>query len=69
MKVLEEQRGLGPRLRVRRRAVGAWARFRAQRAILPYNSEGLYGPLAALRLRPIAPLALFCWAYTNIICV
>ena len=36
-KVRRAQRGLGPRLRVARRAVGAKARFRAQRAIPRYN--------------------------------
>ena len=35
-KVRRAQRGLGPRLRVARRAVGAKARFRAQRAIPRY---------------------------------
>ncbi len=36
-KVRRDQRGLGPRLRVARRAVGAKARFRAQCAIPRYN--------------------------------
>jgi hypothetical protein len=36
-----DQRGLGPRLRVARRAVGAKARFRAQRAIPRYTSRGV----------------------------
>jgi hypothetical protein len=36
-KVHRDQRGLGPRLRVSRRAVGAKAQFRAQRAIPRYN--------------------------------
>ena len=39
-KVRQDQRGLGPRLRVSRRAVGAKARFRAQRAIPRYTSRG-----------------------------
>ncbi|SRR5216683_3602783 len=37
-KVRQDQRGLGPRLRVSRRAVGAKARFWAQRVILHYSS-------------------------------
>ena len=38
-----------------------------QTIILIIYSEELCGPLAALRLRPTAPLAVFCRTYTNII--
>jgi hypothetical protein len=71
-KVRRAQRGLGPRLRVARRAVGAKARFRAQRAIPRYTDFPDVVPahpldiLPCIAPKPVTLCSLMCsWPYTT----